>query len=496
MKTIKNIALAAVVVCATSCSDYLDTIPSVTSNAPVSDATHLMALMDYVTNMYEYNYTASHGNDDSEISRELFLARPASFSSASVYANMAYDNQTRAEIASDYLWNYEYAKIFRANLVITSASSVTGDQSDIDEAVANAYFMRAYSYLTLAVHYCAAYSEKNAQTQGVPLRLGIDFEENLSRGTLEETYNQILSDIDNASKLTKVSEVDPDHRWRVSKTAISALYARIYLYRGDFEQALTYAEQALQQAPELYDMNQFGIYKLNRAGKVVEFCETYTWSLTKIPFFQEQIYDRYAYNMSQWWPVSQSLTDTYNEKENDLRYIRFFAEDFGPRMGLLNYYCVGHSEYYDQRYRTAGLTTQEMMLIKAECQARLGQWQAGLETLTPLREKRFVTGTATALTANSADDALKQILAERRRELCFSYRLADLKRFAQTTTTVDDVTITREFYAVSSAGVDTKTQTHLSFKGDDERLILPITLTEINNSKGIIDQYLYDNVIE
>lgn len=61
----------------------------------------------------------------------------------------------------------------------------------------------------------------------------------------------------------------------------------------------------------------------------------------------------------------------------------------------------------------SGLTTQEMLLIQAECMARLGQWQNALSVLTPLREVRYRTGTATALAAATQAEAIREVLAER-----------------------------------------------------------------------------------
>ena len=87
---------------------------------------------------------------------------------------------------------------------------------------------------------------------------------------------------------------------------------------------------------------------------------------------------------------------------------------------------------------------------------RLGQWQEALNVLTPLRQARYSTGTATALTASSQAEALKVVLEERRRELPFAFRLSDIKRFSVNETPDDDVTITRDFFEVSVTEVDTK----------------------------------------
>ena len=119
---------------------------------------------------------------------------------------------------------------------------------------------------------------------------------------------------------------------------------------------------------------------------------------------------------------------------------------------------------------------------------RLGQWQEALNVLTPLRQARFRTGTATALTASSQAEALKVVLEERRRELPFAFRLSDIKRFSVNETPDDDVTITRDFFEVSVTEVDTNTPKTWVIQGNSPALAMPIFQTEIDSSQGLIEQ--------
>ena len=119
---------------------------------------------------------------------------------------------------------------------------------------------------------------------------------------------------------------------------------------------------------------------------------------------------------------------------------------------------------------------------------RLGQWQEALNVLTPLRQARYSTGTATALTASSQAEALKVVLEERRRELPFAFRLSDIKRFSVNETPDDDVTITRDFFEVSVTEVDTNTPKTWVIQGNSPALAMPIFQTEIDSSQGMIEQ--------
>jgi hypothetical protein len=77
----------------------------------------------------------------------------------------------------------------------------------------------------------------------------------------------------------------------------------------------------------------------------------------------------------------------------------------------------------------SGITVPEMMLTKAECGARLGQWQAAMDDLNKLLPYRYVTGTFIPLSANTQAQAIAIVLLERRKELTMrGLRWIDIKR--------------------------------------------------------------------
>ena len=82
-------------------------------------------------------------------------------------------------------------------------------------------------------------------------------------------------------------------------------------------------------------------------------------------------------------------------------------------------------------------------MIKAECSARAGNVADAMTYLNTLLRKRYVTGTYVDKTAASADEALRIVLTERRKELLMhGQRWSDLRRlnkdprFAKTITRV------------------------------------------------------------
>ena len=492
MKTIRYSWALALTLALTAC-DYLDKQPSASSYAPVTDSSQLLALYDYLSNNYSANYHAFYCHDDAELPKDMYASYPSTFDLNNVVSNYCLYRDGLIDATNDYFWTGEYSKIYRANLIIESAGSVEGDEDEINEALACAYFMRAYSFFDLATYYCLPWCDANSDALGIPLRTGTDYEEDISRGTLEKTYEQIFADLQKAEKYVTRQATDSEYPWRVSQCAIDALYSRIYLARADYDTALTYTEAALENAPELFDYNDFewGTSTAYAASgdypaETLDYCETNEWSASKFLYFQEWIFPRLAQNYAQWAMPSTELTALYDQ-DNDLRFTFFFVEHGNRRMSVL-YDWYRYDQFFDGRYVISGLTTQELLLNKAELLVRTGSWSSALSVLDPLREARYVSGTATSLTASSESEALQQVLEERRRELPFAFRLGDIKRFSVNETSEDDVTIVRDFWEVSTSGVDTSTSKTWTIAGDSPLLAIPIYQTEINSSQGAIEQ--------
>lgn len=494
MKTnlIKLSAVTLAIFTLNGCDSFLDEEPSVTTNAPINTAVQLLSLYDNTSHIEEWDYSGAYTTDDYGMPLELFQASPNTFS-GDIMCFYALEGDVMASTSSNYLWQREYAKIFDANTIITSASSVSGEQAVKDEALCNAYFMRAWSLFKLATTYCLPYTEANRSALGLPLRLDILFTENIARRTLGETFDQILSDLKASEGLCKQDRVAEGFSWRVSKCALYGFYARLYLYMNQYTEALDYANKAVALAPALKDLNtiEFGTPKDypatdNRPAESMIESETSSWNLAKILKWDEWVFARLQNNRNQWYCPSQELIDCY-EGTDDRRFDLFFVEHGNHRMSV-DYDWYRYNQFRDGAYNISGITTAELLLTKAECMARAGQWQQALAVLTPLREARFTTGTATALTAANQQEALKQILEERRREYPFALRLMDIKRFAVNDTAEDDVTISRPFYEVEQTGVDQSKPITVNVKGDSPKLAIPIPVLDIQNSQGAIEQ--------
>jgi hypothetical protein len=211
---------------------------------------------------------------------------------------------------------------------------------------------------------------------------------------------------------------------------------------------------------------------------------------------------RDMYHASWWFVPSQDLVDTYaidlpgGDTQNDLRYRYYFVEDFSLRTCSLDpAFRWWGVMAYEMEALDAGPSVAEMMLIKAEYEAREGNKDTAMSILNTLRKARIDASVYTAnMTASSKDDAIKKVLQERRRELCFTMRWYDLKRLNANDYAADDVTVTRQYYEYNPAAgmvlMDKGVKT-FTLEPNSRHYAIPIPKTEIANSKGAIQQNVY-----
>lgn len=131
-------------------------------------------------------------------------------------------------------WNFMYLSIRNANLVILNAPNGTNiSQEDIDKSVAEARFLRAFTYFHLVRNW-----------GGVPLRTEATMEQkDLKRSTEAEVYDLIITDLQEAE--TKLPD-QPKHIGRPNKLAAKTLLADVYLTLGRFPEARDKANEVIQ----------------------------------------------------------------------------------------------------------------------------------------------------------------------------------------------------------------------------------------------------------
>lgn len=155
----------------------------------------------------------------------------------------------------DYLENcYEhiYSVISAANNVIENIEyAADANETQKIQAVAEAKAIRAMAHFDLTRLYAQPYSyTANAQHMGVPYMLkNIAWDELVSRDLLYNNYENIIADLleaeANLGTALGIEEANYAKAY-MSKLAAQALLARVYLYKGDWDNAKAYATKVIE----------------------------------------------------------------------------------------------------------------------------------------------------------------------------------------------------------------------------------------------------------
>ncbi|QDW27910.1 RagB/SusD family nutrient uptake outer membrane protein [Pedobacter sp. KBS0701] len=512
MKKIRYAVMLLAFVSLASCKKYLEEPNKI--QASITTTAQLQALLDNVANtspdwssQFAANYAAMNASDDVEINLAAFNASPGALDLNSAFYYTFDADKLIQTSASDAVWSNAFQRILTANVILANVDNVSGSDEAKNMIRANAYFDRGYAYWTLVNQYCQPYHASTLQSLGLPLRKTVSYTESLTRATLKETYDFILSDILQAQALVSYSDVNPLFRWRVSKTAIEAFLSRYYLFTGDYNASLSHANNALTTTnAQLVNFNTIEpatnptIYRpdgANGPAYVVNYSSLSQWTNTQYLAWPEFFYTSFTAGLNtgrNTFNASPSLIATYGpnetERAKDLRYKHFMPENSGftaqwKTPGLNSF------KQFGLNLIPTGPTIAEVMLNKAEASARLGDFATASSLIKALRTKRFVTGYADLDLGFNATNALTLVLQERRRELPFAFRWYDIRRFAYNETTSDDVVVTHQFYNVTLSAVDRTSPKTYTMPVKSAHYMIQIPNNDVIQSQGQIQQNTY-----
>lgn len=138
----------------------------------------------------------------------------------------------------DSFWDGEYTMVSLCNQAIDSIPKITMDNNLKNRYVAEAKFIRAYTYFRLA----RAYGD-------VPLRLhypksAADY--NIPRTPRAQVYAQVEQDLTDAASVLPQSYTGTD-LGRITKGAAWALHAKVAMYEGKWSDVLTYTNDVINE---------------------------------------------------------------------------------------------------------------------------------------------------------------------------------------------------------------------------------------------------------
>lgn len=312
-----------------------------------------------------------------------------------------------------------YTIVGYTNIVLEGLEHIKTDASTLDRynnTKGQALFFRSNMFLELASVFCKPFNEATAATDlGICVRTKSNINEIVPRSSVQRTYDQIINDLRLAVVLLPTIQ---SHKTRPSRVAAFGLLAKTYLLTGNFVSAKQYADSTLKYMNGLLDFNSSAI-SISKPYRFPDF----------LSGNDEIIFYAYGFGNSAAIPnesfnyafIDSALYDSYDD--NDLRKTYFYHVTSSGKPKFRGTYAgIGRN--------FSGIATNEIYLIRAECNARLNSLTEATSDLNFLVGKRFRTGSYLPFHTTNADTALTRILEERRKELPFTgqIRWQDLRR--------------------------------------------------------------------
>ena len=337
----------------------------------------------------------------------------------------------------DFSWDSMYEGIGQANFILQFIDQVDALESERKKIKAEALATRAYYYFYAVNSFGLPYTTTNATKEhsGVPIVNGKfgDTEQDLTRATLKEVYNLIITDLKEAVSLFDKNL--PSDTFRMSKITAYTLLAKSYLNMGEYKLAGDYANEALKIKNNLLDFNvvlkegekfDFSCYCFLGNGKFVEPApesndEVFLRRGEDAAFSLATFFDQTTFQAVLGTILPTNLASIFDQT-NDLRYARkTSSSSYGGRV------------MHQQQFFGGSFRVSELMLIKAEAEARVGSFTTAMNLINRLRAKRFkqsfVATNGHLLSATGATEALNHVLEEKRRELMYTdVRVQDIRR--------------------------------------------------------------------
>lgn len=307
-------------------------------------------------------------------------------------------------------WNVCYNQIFTSNVVLEGLEKIAdgkGDAEEWNDVRGAALFFRSKALFDLATLFAAPYNNATAQQElGIPLRLTSDIATPVTRSSLMDTYQQILKDLNEAKTLLRNKNAYPSD---ANKCAALGLLARVYLAMGNFGEALKCADAFLAINQTLIDFNT-----INTGA-----ARPFAIFNPETVFYSTLV----NYNLFTNAYISSDLIASY--QQDDLRLAAFFKTTG-------NGFYTFKGNYSGSVIPFSGFTPAEMLLVRAECNARNNKLELALDDVEILLKKRYKTNSYVRPQLADGNAVLNYVLTERRKELVFrGQRWPDLRRFSK-----------------------------------------------------------------
>ncbi|MBC7616977.1 MAG: RagB/SusD family nutrient uptake outer membrane protein [Pedobacter sp.] len=404
----KNLWIGIILILITSCKkDFLEVKPNKALLVPTT-LSDFDALLDNNASMNRSVYGPIVASDDLVAPDAAFNNASFTIKSAYSWGEIGYGGDLQVD------WIYSYVQIFYSNIVLDGLEKIKENESIAYKNVkGSALFFRAFAASQLLMSYTLAYQKSTALKElGIPILLTSDVNQKYSRGNLQQSYDQVISDLKEASSLLTLTS---SNAYRPNKAAAHGLLSRIYLSMGNYQSALLEADNSLKLSSKLID---YTMLTLNPLTATNPYPKIFPINLNPEVLFHAGVGQPFVNAATT--AVNPEIVSAY--ANNDLRKAGMLYDRGGGLFTFKGRYS-GSTVYF------SGVAVNEVLLTRAECLVRSNKPLEALADLNSLLIYRYKTGAYQPYTISNTPNVLKLILAERRKELLFTgLRWLDLKR--------------------------------------------------------------------
>jgi starch-binding outer membrane protein, SusD/RagB family len=419
MKTNKFILFTIFAAFLVSCDSQLDIDPRQREDATITLSTE-KGISDILSGTYAILADANAYGGRVQVSADLlaqtgttattdFRWRGTFATFRQMYAKtMLVDNTQVRDI-----WEAYYQTINATNIVVENIGLVE-DPAKAKVMVAEAKFLQSLAYFDLVRFFAKPYDAAlSANSQlGVVIRpkaiYNFDTDLSAERSSVDDVYKLVINGLNQA-----YADLPADNGFYANKYAAKALLARVYLQQQNYAAALSAAQDVIANSGAKLSATYKDAF--NHDSNQVE--DIFAIQITK-QTGSNQLVNHYGSEDVGGRGGDIEIRTTYLNKFTDLnderRNFNYINPDNGRRLS---------SKYTNQFGDVPVIRLAEMLLIRAECNFRLGSstGAAPLDDINALRTR--------AKAANFTAITLNQILSERVLELAMEgFAIHDIKR--------------------------------------------------------------------
>lgn len=405
-----------------SCSDFLDTNPS-TSVADQevfkTTAGAQAALNGCYYHIRAYDSGGAKRGDDygipsiqmiSDMCGEDILNNNGGW----YYWVYNYWGETQGHIfRADQLWTFHYRLINNLNSVITYIDDCQGSEQEKKFIKGQALALRGWAYFDLARLFQQTYAIAK-DMPGLPIYTEPTTEktEGQPRGTLEQTYQQIVADLTTAEPLLEGFSRSSNYPNVINQAVAQGFLSQVYQVMNNWPKSEEFAKKVLAK----YPLTSNEVYS---AGFNDHTVPSWLWSIKQTEEQNMSDYSPFAMwynNTRKCWTfhcffLADDFVSTFDEEDIRFKQMEKWTEVIGEEK--IDFWAsFKFRDNEDCRGSMVVMRSDEMLLNAAEALARQGKDSEAKAMLWQLQDLRKAKRTEA-----SGSELIESILLERRKEL-------------------------------------------------------------------------------